>query len=258
MNYFRSLNTVALAFFISGLSVFCSAQDDHTILLYTFATETGKVVKDLSGKGNNGKFAGEKLSWGKGKFDGGLVFGGNGPRDHIVVPDSESLWLKDGLTVEMWVYLNFWSTAGGTGVTKEKSYKVGPQSAGRTVLRLTTAEKDWGNAALTSNTDIPTKSWHHLAGTYDTKSGQAKVYLDGKLDGKIKIGGTIISNNDMLWLGRGQGPFLDGRMDEVRISNIARTEDEIRTLMDQGIEGVLAVSPKRKLTSTWGYLKVRR
>ena len=62
----------------------------------------------------------------------------------------------------------------------------------------------------------------------------------------------------MLWLGRGQGPFLDGRMDEVRISNIARTEDEIRTLMDQGIEGVLAVSPKSKLTSTWGYLKVRR
>ena len=47
-------------------------------------------------------------------------------------------------------------------------------------------------------------------------------------------------------------------MDEVRISNIARTEDEIRTLMDQGIEGVLAVSPKSKLTSTWGYLKVRR
>ena len=63
MNYFRGLNTVTLAFFISGLSVFCSAQDDHTVLLYTFATGTGKVVKDLSGKGNNGKFAGEKLSW---------------------------------------------------------------------------------------------------------------------------------------------------------------------------------------------------
>ena len=258
MNYFRGLSTVTLALCISSLSVFCSAQDDHTVLLYTFETGTGKVVKDLSGKANNGGFAGEKLKWGKGKFGNGLVFGGNGPRDHIVVPDSKSLWLKDSLTVEMWIYLNFWSSAGGTGVTKERSYKVGPQSAGRTILRMTTDEKDWGDAGLTSNTDIPTKSWHHLAATYDAKSGQAKVYLGGKLDGKVKIGGIIEANERALWLGRGQGPFLDGRMDEVRISNIVRTADEIRTLMDQGIEGMLAVSPKSKLTSTWGYLKVRR
>ena len=145
MNYFIKLNTVALAFFISGLIAFCPAQDDHTVLLYTFEM----------GKGNDGKFDGKKLSWGKGKFGGGLVFGGNGSRDHIVVPDSESLWLKDGLTVEMWVYLNFWSSAGGTGATKETSYKVGPQSAGRTVLRMTTNKKAWGGrqplpATLTS------------------------------------------------------------------------------------------------------------
>ena len=107
MNYFVKLNTVALVLFISGLIAFCPAQDDHTVLLYTFEMGKGKIVKDLSGKGNDGKFDGKKLSWGQGKFGGGLVFGRNGPCDHIVVPDSESLWLKDGLTVEMWVYLNF-------------------------------------------------------------------------------------------------------------------------------------------------------
>jgi hypothetical protein len=47
-------------------------------------------------------------------------------------------------------------------------------------------------------------------------------------------------------------------MDEVRISNVARTEDEIRVLMDIGIDGMLAVSLKGKLTSTWAYIKVRR
>jgi len=30
VNYFIKLNTVALAFFISGLIAFCPAQDDHT------------------------------------------------------------------------------------------------------------------------------------------------------------------------------------------------------------------------------------
>ena len=123
---------------------------------------------------------------------------------------------------------------------------------------MTTDKKAWGEAAITSHTDITTKSWRHIAGTYDAKLGQAKVYLDGKLDGKGKLGGTITANNDVLWLGRGAGPFLDGRMDEVRISNAARTEDEIRVLMDIGIDGMLAVSPKGKLTSTWAYIKVRR
>ena len=63
MNYFIKLNTIALVFCISGLIAFYSAQDDHTVLLYTFETGKGKVVKDLSGKGNDGKFDGKKLSW---------------------------------------------------------------------------------------------------------------------------------------------------------------------------------------------------
>ena len=63
VNYFIKLNTIALVFCISGLIAFCSAQDDHTVLLYTFETGKGKVVKDLSGQGNDGKFDGKKLSW---------------------------------------------------------------------------------------------------------------------------------------------------------------------------------------------------
>ena len=51
------------------------------------------------------------------------------------------------------------------------------------------------------------------------------------------------------------GPFLEGRMDEVRISNIARSEQEIKELMNKGIEGVLAVKPQDKLATTWGKLK---
>ena len=72
---------------------------------------------------------------------------------------------------------------------------------------MTTDKKAWGEAAITSHTDITTKSWHHIADTYDAKLGQAKVYLDGKLDGKGKLGGTITANNDVLWLGRVQNHF---------------------------------------------------
>ena len=123
------------------------------------------------------------------------------------------------------------------------------------LLRMTTNGKAWGAAAIAGKTDMPLKKWTHIAGTYDAKSDEAKIYIDGVLDAEGKIGGEIVPNNDVLWLGRGAGPFLNGRMDEVRISNIARSQQEIQELMDKGIEGVLAVSPQDKLATTWGKLK---
>ena len=99
------------------------AQDEHTVLLYTFESGAGKVVKDLSGNGNDGELMGPK--WGEGNPGGGLTFGGNAPRDFVEIPDSDSLELDlvEGLTVEMWLYLEAWSTAGGTGATKELAYE---------------------------------------------------------------------------------------------------------------------------------------
>ena len=225
---------------MAGACLFSYAQDEHTVALYTFETGSGKIVKDLSGKGNNGTLMGAK--WGEGNPGGGLVFGGNAPRDFVEIPDSDSLDLVEGLTVEMWLYLNAWSTAGGTGATKELAYKVGPRSDKKVLIRMTTTANAWGAAVAAGQTDMPLKKWVHIAGTYDAKSGVGKIYIDGVLDGEGKIGGDLVPNDDVLWLGRGAGPFLDGQMDEVRISNIARTEQEIQTLMDKGIDGVLAVN----------------
>ena len=228
------------------------AQDEHTVLLYTFESGAGKAVKDLSGNGNDGELMGPK--WGEGNPGGGLTFGGNAPRDFVEIPDSDSLDLVEGLTVEMWLYLEAWSTAGGTGATKELSYKVGPRDNKKVLVRLTTDKQAWGAAVVHGKTET-LKKWMHVAGTYDGKSGEGKIYINGVIDGEGKIGGNIVPNNDVLWLGRGAGPFLQGQMDEVRISNIARSEQEIQELMNKGIEGVLAVKSQDKLATTWGKLK---
>ena len=251
INVTRWLMMIFLLILGGSLSGF--AQDEHTVLLYTFESGAGKTVKDLSGNKNDGELMGTK--WGEGNPGGGLTFGGNAPRDFVEIPDSESLDLIEGLTVEMWLYLEAWSTAGGTGATKETTYKVGPRSDKKVLIRMTTDKHAWGAAVAAGKTDMPLKKWTHIAGTYDAKSGDAKIYIDGVLDGEGNIGGNITPSDDVLWLGRGAGPFLEGRMDEVRISNIARSEEEIRELMNKGIEGVLAVQPQDKLTTTWGTLK---
>ena len=249
----RTYCVILITLLISGESLIGVAQDEHTVLLYTFETGAGKTVKDLSGNKNDGELMGPK--WGEGNPGGGLVFEGNGPRHFVEIPDSDSLDLAEGLTVEMWLYLEAWSTAGGTGATKELAYKVGPRSDKKVLIRMTTDAKAWGAAALAGKTDMPLKKWTHIAGTYDAKSSEAKIYIDGVLDAEGKIGGEIVPNTEVLWLGRGAGPFLEGRMDEVRISNIARSHQEVQELMNKGIEGVLAIKPQNKLTTTWGKLK---
>ena len=245
---------ILLVFFTSIVCLTVNAQDQNTVLLYTFETGSGNTVKDLSEYNNDGEIM--AAEWGDGKFRGGLTFGGNGPKAFIQIEDSDSLDLAEGLTVEMWIYLNSASTAGGTGATKEGAYKFGPRSDQRVLLRMTTSSVGWGSAVVISNQALGLNKWIHLAGTYDAESGDGKVYIDGELDSEGSIGGDIVTNEDVLWLGRGAGPFLDGRMDEVRISNIARTQKEIQQLMNIGIEGVLAVTPKDKLATTWGELKM--
>ena len=229
------------------------AQDQHTVLLYTFETGSGTTVNDLSDYGNDGELM--AAEWGVGKIRGGLTFGGNGPRAFVQIEDSDSLDLDEGLTVEMWVYLNSASTAGGTGATKEGAYKVGPRNDQRVLLRMTTSSVGWGSAVVISNQALALNKWVYIA--YDAKSGDGKVYIDGELESEGSIGGDINTNDAVLWLGRGAGPFLDGRMDEVRISNIARTQKEIQQLMNIGIEGALSVTPNDKLSTTWGHLKSR-
>ena len=191
----------------SGDGLLSFAQDEHTVLLYTFETGAGDTVKDLSGNKNDGELMGPK--WGEGNPGGGLVFEGNGPRDFVEIPDSDSLDVIEGLTVEMWLYLEAWSTAGGTGATKELAYKVGPRSDKKVLIRMTTGALAWGAAVVAGKTDVPLKKWTHIAGTYDAKSGEGKIYIDGVLDGEGKLGGEIVPNTDVLWLGRGAGPFLE-------------------------------------------------
>lgn len=222
--------------------------DERTVALWLLDEGGGKSVEDFSGNGNDGELMGG-TEWVKGKFNFGLQ--SNGVDGYVLVPDDDSLDLTDALTIEMWLYLNNYSTAGGNGVTKETSYKVGVNSAKKLMLRITSSDGGWAQMVVQSETDVPLGSWHHLAGTYDSSSGECKLYMDGELIGEGKLGGTIIPNDSPLWICRGQSPFLDGIIDEIRISSVARSQEEIRRSMN----GLLEVRPSNKLAVMWGSIK---
>ena len=108
---------------------------------------------------------------------------------------------------------------------------------------------------IDGTTEITDNKWHHLAFTFDGKMG--RVYVDGELETE-KPNTNSFQSNDPITIGV---PNIDnqnglsGVIEEIRISNVARTQAEIKSAMNVGLATILSVDPASKLTTRWGYLK---
>ena len=80
---------------------------------------------------------------------------------------------------------------------------------------------------------IPGK-WTHLAGTYDSKTKQAKIYINGEIRNQSIGEGLPLSRDWGVHAGISnfeKNRPLQGSIDEFRIYNYALTPDEIRALV---------------------------
>jgi hypothetical protein len=97
--------------------------------------------------------------------------------------------------------------------------------------------------------------WIHIATAYSAKEGKIRFYINGELDAESDWG----NNPGVLDPGRigdwGGSRQWQGLLDEFVIFNTVLSEDDIKSVMNDGIEGGLAVDPKAKLAVTWGSLK---
>ena len=97
--------------------------------------------------------------------------------------------------------------------------------------------------------------WVHIATAYSAKEKKIRFFVNGKLDIENDWGG----NPGVLDPARigdwNQSRQWEGLIDEFIIFNTVLGEDDLQTLMDDGLETTLAVDPKRKLAVTWGSLK---
>ena len=82
---------------------------------------------------------------------------------------------------------------------------------------------------------LPVDSWTHLAVTYD--GTMLRLYVNGDEVAEAPQTGTIASSTHPLELGGDSvyGQYFDGLIDEVRVYNVARSADEIRTDMSTPI-----------------------
>ena len=243
--------TVFVLVLCFGLSCF-AAFEEETVLLYLFDEETDGEATDLSEFENHGEIT--DAEWTEdGKIGGALVF--DGVSSLIEVPHHESLFPGgDELTIEAWF--------------KPASFPGGHPPIAR---KGSVAESGWGfdtpggkirgfvytapgdPAVANGTTQMKLDTWHHVAMVYD--GAEIRIYLDGELDGDVARKGDINQNDASVWIGKKsiESVWIDGTIDELRILNIAITQEQIQEDMEEGI--AFAVEVTGKLTTTWGRIK---
>ncbi len=80
--------------------------------------------------------------------------------------------------------------------------------------------------------------WHHISGTYDGNA--LRLYLDGELEASVQIQMEPVQNDGLLTLGWSPVGYLlswYGRLDEVRIWNISRSQADIKQTMNVRMTG---------------------
>ncbi|MBD3406487.1 MAG: DUF2341 domain-containing protein [Candidatus Lokiarchaeota archaeon] len=169
-----------------------------------------------------------------GQIDGAYEFAGSSERAIVGQMDTDS-W--GAITLESWFYLDtdgdyrIISKEVGTGGGPH-IFMIGVDNTQTLKVRIYT---DGGNTDWNSPDDaISLSTWHHLVVTFDQSlsSNEVRVYLDGSYYyGEGNSGSTFDDSNTEVTIGdnsEGTRSF-DGIIDEVRISNTARSSNWILT-----------------------------
>ncbi len=115
-------------------------------------------------------------------------------------------------------------------------------SGANTVLRFRLKTNDnQPTASLVATTgDLSENTWYHIAATYDGTT--MKLFLDGNLVGSMPKTGSVSTNSSVgVWIGgnppTATGHPWQGKIDEVRIWNTARTLAELQANSSSELSG---------------------
>lgn len=171
---------------------------------------------------------------------GSKVLSLDGDGDYVDVADSEDLHLQYPITIEGWVGTNNPSKSYQHIVGKRNdrllgSYKV-PYA-----LRLDSGKPTFyfgtGNTWKIHRAEFQlSEAWYHVAATYD--GNIVNIYVNGVKEYTQSETDTPFTNDISMTSGASIDPdeVFDGLLDEVRIWNIARTQEQIQENMNQPLE----------------------
>lgn len=218
--------------------------------IWTFDEGDGKEAADLSGNEHNGEIVGN-AKWVDGKFGKALEFSGG----NVKVPHAEDMNLE---TFSMTAWLNVpkvvapYQMVMGKEAWPNRNYSMWLLPEKVNVGVTEPADKQVQSAAV-----VVDGKWHHVAATYDMKF--LKIYVDAQASNQIALSSKLLVCDAPFMIGAqppaGGGP-VQGIMDEVSVFRVGLSEEDIKSIMDDGLKQlVTAVERAGKLSTTWGAIK---
>lgn len=92
---------------------------------------------------------------------------------------------------------------------------------------------------LTHSTPLNTSQWYHVAAVYDSANSMLKLFLNGNSIDSTAISGSIGIDPSLLTIGKdpiASSKFLKGKVDELRVFNVALTTLQLQKMVYQEIK----------------------
>jgi len=228
-----------------------SVWDSNYMLVYHMRKGTGTVSNDSTSNKNNITFSSNTTfngAWAEGAFGNSTAYNGgnaiNGTSEKNINTGSS------GFTIESWIYyMNH--TQASQGAMLSLGTTASPQFW---LFRQMNYDDCFGHMTVTVRS---TSDEYHICANEIMPSNRW-IYVVGRWNGTYRtdayIGSKYITNpvivNDKLFLGQQSGydRYFGGYIDEVRISNVPRSNEVIKVTYDYYSEGTM--------TSPWGRERV--
>ena len=244
--------------------------------MWLFDDGKGDTTKDSSGNQNDGMLK-NGPKWVDGKFGQALHF--DGVANYVDCGNEASLDLTKEITVMAWLQFEGIDYKNSTGQLLTIAAKGYPDALaahsgwwfsydnrnngqGFPYTCFGNKNGGWaggGNSFSGYNFAFDNKKWYHLAITVGQSI--AALYIDGTQLGADKplVNLVLSDTGRTLTIGSaGTSWYFKGTLDEVAIFNVALSENDIGSIMTNGLEkalGLTAVSPSGKLSTTWAEIK---
>ena len=237
--------------------------EKHLVGLWKFDEGSGNKTKDSSGNKLKGELSESGCKWVDGKFGKAIEF--DGATGFVAIKEHANP--TKAITVSAWVKSETpaWNNHGFI-MSKRSAYIIHNNEKGVTVSFPICNGGCWNKSGGWRDDEVGPKKiteWHMYTGTFDSKTGEWKILINGKIESELKLNEEPISSEDgmPLWIGSdnccGGARYGDITVDEAMVFDKALSEDELKPIFENGIDAAMSVDSIEKLAATWGNVKTQ-
>ena len=184
-------------------------------------------------------------------FNGASALLFNGENSKVFCQASPDLNLKESVTIEAWIKPVGWGSLQNIGFGRivDKTHIAlflngngGSLKSYSLAAWLSTDSSSPGFIGTPENT-INLNKWQHVAITYDAISSTSKLFINGLEQTLTQVAGQASGNIkdnfdvDLIIGNSSNNMAYEGIIDEVRVWNIARSSEDIKTVMNHTLSG---------------------